>query len=79
MQRPNTDAWFKELVPIYMDRISMLTLVAMISLAIKHPRIPKTSKTLGRNLARLILDKLRQDGLDIPRDAWVEYKALYYS
>lgn len=78
MAEPNTPQWYKEYIPMYVDRITILVTVTALHLALKHPDYPSASEQLTRNFAIALLDRLRADGLTIPPDCWEEYKRDLY-
>jgi len=72
-KRLNNTKWFVTSVLVNIDRLSVLSIVGLIELAIRHPDMaPLTKKSaakLGKTLALTLLD----DGLIIPdqvRESW---------
>lgn len=62
----NDNEWFKELVILKIDRISLLCIVESLELRIRHPDIPPTSKEITRLIGKSLALRLIGDGVILP-------------
>ena len=71
----NDSEWYKEIVKLDIDRISLLNIVACLELTLRHPQLPQNTRDHGRYIGRVLLLRLISDGLIVPDDAkrqWLE-------
>lgn len=69
----NSPKWYKRMVRLNIDRISLLTLIGTFELVLRHPDLPdsvrESSISMGKSFASCLID----DGLIIPdevRESW---------
>ena len=73
MPEINDDAWFKIVEELHIDRISLLTIVGCIELAVRHPEYTGPSKSIAIGIGHNLATRLIQSGLKAPyyaAEAW---------
>ena len=65
--------WWTEEIDLSMSRLGLMTLLGLVDLALRHPHIPASTIVNGKQIGRQILDKMFEDGLELPESV----KAVY--
>jgi len=71
----NNEEWFKVVLPFEVDRITMLSVVGCLELALRHPQLPASVSDYARAIGRTLALRLVSDGLVLPdreRKCWEE-------
>ena len=71
----NNEEWFKDVLPLEIDRISMLSIVGVVELALRHPKLPASVSDYARGIGTAFALRLVSDGLVLPdreRKCWEE-------
>ena len=71
----NNEEWFKWVLPLEIDRISMLSIVGCLELALRHPQLPASVSDYARAIGRTFALRLVSDGLVLPdreKKCWEE-------
>ena len=66
----NDEEWYREIIPLKLDRISLLNIVANLELALRHPDIPPTTRKVTREIGKSLALRLIKDGIIIPIETW---------
>ena len=67
--------WYDTVIPLEMDRFSMLVIVGSIELALRHPQFTGPSAQAAREIGFDFARRLLVDGLDVPDEvvnSWSE-------
>ena len=51
------------------DRLSLLTIVASLELALRHPGLPPATREANLRIGKVLVTRLLQDGLLVPPEA----------
>lgn len=69
----NDQEWYKQLVRVDIDRVSLISLIGCLELVLRHPELPDKVRKRTLNICRAFASTLLDDGLIIPdqvREAW---------
>ena len=69
----NDREWYKGMVRVNVDRISLLKLIGILELVLRHLDLPDSIKQKGVEMGRSFASYLLDDGLVIPdqvRESW---------
>lgn len=69
----NDTEWYLGSINIKSDRLSVLAIIGMIELTMRHPNLPATTREETRYLGRQLIFCLIEDGMIVPDDvmeAW---------
>lgn len=62
----NDKEWYKQYIKLNIDRVSLLNLVGLMELALRHPDLPERVKKTGIKTGRAFASVLIDDGLILP-------------
>jgi len=71
----NNEEWFKVLLPLEVDRITILSVVGCLELTLRHPELPPSASDYLRAIGKTLALRLVSDGLVLPdreRKCWEE-------
>lgn len=69
----NDPEWYKQVVRVDIDRVSLLGFIGCLELVLRHPELPDTVKVMALKTGRAFALVLLDDGLILPdevREAW---------
>ena len=73
----NNPKWYKQMVRLDIDRMSLLALTGILELVLRHPRLPDSTKEqaikIGKSFASCLLD----DGLIIPDEVMESWESTF--
>ena len=65
--------WMITPTEIYITRIGLLIVLSMMRLALRHPNIPDTIKSIGKGIGLDILNHLINEGIEMPDNVYQAY------
>lgn len=77
-QGVNNEKWLSKIEELKIDRISLLTIMGCVELAIRHPDMKGEVKTLAKYIGQGIYMHLNKKGLKLPRETRKNYEKTFY-
>lgn len=69
--------WWTEEIDLTIDRLGLMTLLGILDLALRHPKMPETTLNNGKQIGRQILTRMLEDGLKLPEDVEAVYRETF--
>lgn len=73
----NDKKWYKQMLQFNIDRSSLLGLVGLLELALRHPHLPKSSRERGVKIGRAFAWALLDDGLIVPDKVRISWEKTF--
>lgn len=64
----NDPVWLENTIFCHIDRLSLLSILCLMELALRHPNVPDTMLIAGKSIGKQLLSRLILDGLEAPED-----------
>jgi hypothetical protein len=69
--------WWAEEMNLTIDRLGCLALLGLLDLALRHPQMPTTSSKAGKQIGCHILERMLEDGLELPEAVEAVYRETF--
>ena len=66
MPAVNDDDWYRELIDIKIDRLSLICIVGMLELALRHPGVKSHAREDTRSQGKQFVLRLIEEGMIVP-------------
>lgn len=73
----NDPKWYTEMIRLNIDRVSLLSIVAVYELALRHPGLPVSVRDTCFKWGRFFLLRLLDDGLIIPDEVRISWEKTF--
>ena len=69
--------WWTQEMDITIDRLGCMTLVGLVDLALRHPELPATTSSAGKQIGLSMLERMLEDGLELPESVKAAYRETF--
>jgi len=69
--------WWEEEMDLTIDRLGLMTLLGILDLALRYPKMPETTLNNGKQIGRQIFERMLEDGLKLPEAVEAVYRKTF--